>query len=164
MKDHPDNAKYDGAVKHDQEKPMMELLSPKWLTAVATVLTFGARKYAADNWRKGLKQRRLVGAAMRHLNAYNDGEDLDPESGLSHLAHASCCLMFAFELKITHPELDDRYKLHQHEELVVNAAVIASVQAESDARAQRCEDTKHIFAGMKNKCLCGKREIRPYGS
>jgi hypothetical protein len=47
---------------------------------------------------------------MRHLHAFNDGEDKDPESGLSHLAHASCCLMFLLEFEKTHQELDDRYK------------------------------------------------------
>ena len=40
----------------------------------------------------------------------NDGEDKDPESGLSHLAHAACCIMFLLEFEKTHPELDDRYK------------------------------------------------------
>jgi len=43
--------------------------------------------------------------------AFNDGEDKDPESGLSHLAHSLCCLMFLLEFEKTHPELDDRYKV-----------------------------------------------------
>lgn len=97
-------------VKKDEGKVQMELLSGHWLYGVATVLTFGAKKYSAHNWRKGLHQSRLLGAAFRHLVDYLGGEDLDPESGLSHLYHASCCLMFASELKETHPELDDRYK------------------------------------------------------
>lgn len=96
--------------KYDGEKVRMELLSSLWLFGVAQVLTFGAKKYAADNWRKGLSQRRLIGAAFRHLTAYNGGEDLDPETGVSHLLHASCCLMFAFELKELKPELDDRWR------------------------------------------------------
>lgn len=97
-------------MKHDGDKPEMALLSSSWVFEVAKVLTFGKRKYAADNWRQGIAQRRLVSAALRHLLAYNNGEDLDPETGLSHLGHASCCMMFAFELLQTHPELDDRWK------------------------------------------------------
>lgn len=97
------------AVKFDGEKIQLELLSASWLLGVGRVLTFGARKYAAHNWRNGLQQSRLVGAALRHLVAYLGGENLDPESGLPHLHHASCCLMFASELLETHPELDDRY-------------------------------------------------------
>lgn len=97
-------------TKHDAGKPMMSLLSSKWLLGVAAVLTFGAKKYASHNWRKGLWNSKLMDAAGRHIAAFNDGEDVDPESGLSHLLHASCCLMFAYELSLTRPDLDDRYK------------------------------------------------------
>lgn len=98
------------AIKHDQGKIQLELLSPTWLLGVGSVLTFGAKKYAAHNWRLGLPQSRLLGAALRHLCAFLGGQDLDEETGLSHLYHASCCLMFASELLKTHPELDDRWK------------------------------------------------------
>lgn len=99
-----------GATKHDSGKPMMGLLSSLWLVGVAQVLTFGAKKYASHNWRKGINQSRLMDAALRHLASFNGGEDLDPETGLSHLLHASCCIMFAYELLQTHPQMDDRYK------------------------------------------------------
>lgn len=97
------------AVKFDQGKAPLSLLDPKWLVEVAKVLQFGAKKYAAHNWRQGLAHSRLLDAALRHLNSFNDGEDLDPESGLFHLAHASCCLMFLTNLHLTRPDLDDRY-------------------------------------------------------
>jgi hypothetical protein len=52
----------------------------------------------ADNWRKvDQLERRYMGAAMRHLNAFRQGETLDAESGLHHLAHAMCCLAFIIE-------------------------------------------------------------------
>lgn len=98
------------AVKHDQGKPPLHLLSTTALTEVAKVLEFGANKYAAHNWRDGFVWSRPTAAALRHILAWNDGEDLDPESGQSHLAHAMCCLMFLLEFEKTHPELDDRYK------------------------------------------------------
>lgn len=100
----------DGAMKFDQEKVRVELLDPEWMEGVGRVLTFGAQKYAADNWRKGLSTRRLVGACLRHLFAFLRGEDLDPESGLSHLLHASCCLMFAFWMWTHRKDLDDRWR------------------------------------------------------
>jgi len=96
--------------KQDQDKVRLELLSATWLMGVGRVLTFGAQKYAAHNWRQGLHQSRLLGAALRHLVAFMGGQDRDPETGMSHLYHASCCLMFASELLETHPELDDRWK------------------------------------------------------
>ncbi len=96
--------------KDDAEKPKVELLSARWLLGVGSVLSFGAKKYAAHNWRKGIARSRLLGAGLRHIFAYLGGEDNDAESGLSHLHHASCCLMFASELHETRPDLDDRWK------------------------------------------------------
>lgn len=97
-------------TKHDQEKPAMQYLSNIWIIGVSEVLGFGAKKYEGHNWRKGITSSRLLGACLRHVFAYMGGEDNDPETGLCHLHHASCCLMFASELRITKPEFDDRYK------------------------------------------------------
>ncbi len=99
----------EGGTKHDTGKPPMSLLDRKWLEGTAKVLAFGANKYAANNWRKGISYSRLTDAALRHLHAYNDGEENDPESGISHLYHASCCLMFLANMSETRPDLDDRY-------------------------------------------------------
>ena len=61
------------------------------------VLTFGAEKYDEDNWRKGMDVRRPLRAAQRHyMLGPMRGEVLDPESGLPHLAHVGCCMMFAW--------------------------------------------------------------------
>jgi hypothetical protein len=98
------------AVKHDADKLPMHLLSTEALEQIAAVLQFGAEKYAAHNWRKGFVWSRPLSAALRHLLAFNAGEDRDPESNLSHLAHAACCIMFLLEFEKTRPELDDRYK------------------------------------------------------
>lgn len=103
--------------KNDSEKIRMELLSTTALLEIAKVATFGAKKYAPDNWRGGLAWRRVLGAAFRHLSAFNDGEDKDPETGLSHLAHLGCCVMFLLEYEKTHKDLDDRYKGGSHDNL-----------------------------------------------
>lgn len=97
-------------IKHDSDKPRLELLDPDFLTEVAKVMTFGAKKYEANNWRKGLEVSRCLGACLRHVLAVVKGEDKDPESGMSHMAHATCCLMFVYTMLRTRPELDDRYK------------------------------------------------------
>ena len=99
-----------GGVKHDQGKPRMDLLDRHALEQIAEVLGFGAEKYSAHNWRGGIAMSRLLGAALRHIHAHNDGEDTDAESGLSHLAHAGCCLMFALRMEKDRPDMDDRYK------------------------------------------------------
>lgn len=81
-------------LKNDVEKTRLELLHPTFLVAVAKVLTFGAKKYASWNWYKGIDYGRIYGAAQRHLNAWWAGENLDSETGYSHLWHAACELMF----------------------------------------------------------------------
>lgn len=98
------------ALKFDTDKLPLNLLSTEAMNQTAAVLKFGAQKYAEHNWRKGFAWSRPLAAAMRHITAFNDGEDIDPESGLSHMAHAACCIMFLLEFEKTHPELDDRFK------------------------------------------------------
>jgi hypothetical protein len=98
------------ALKFDQDKLPLHLLSTEAMNQTAAVLAFGAQKYAEHNWRKGFVWSRPLSAAMRHITAFNDGEDKDPESGLSHLAHAACCIMFLLEFEKTNKHLDDRYK------------------------------------------------------
>lgn len=98
------------ALKFDDGKLPLHLLSTEAMNQTAAVLAFGAQKYAEHNWRKGFVWSRPLSAAMRHITAFNDGENKDPESGLSHLAHAACCIMFLLEFEKTSKHLDDRYK------------------------------------------------------
>lgn len=91
--------------KYDGEKPRMHLLPPKSMVEVAKVLTFGAEKYDEHNWRKLENlQNRYTSGALRHIFAHNDSELLDEESGLSHLAHAICCLLFKLEIELENAE------------------------------------------------------------
>jgi hypothetical protein len=96
-------------VKFDQDKPMMHLIDSYAAEQLALVLTFGAKKYAANNWRKGLAITRLVGAALRHLFALLGGQTNDPETGLNHAAHAMCCCMFIVWTMKHRPDMDDRH-------------------------------------------------------
>lgn len=81
--------------KFDQDKTRLDLVYPQFVENVGKVLTFGAKKYEPNNWQKVEDPvNRYYAAALRHLIAWREGEDKDPESGLSHLAHAACNLMF----------------------------------------------------------------------
>ena len=86
--------------KFDAGKVDYTLVPWDGLEEVVKVLEFGARKYARDNWQQveGGMQR-YQAAAFRHMIAYNQGEKADPETGLSHLAHAGCCLLFLLSLE-----------------------------------------------------------------
>jgi len=72
------------------------------------VLDFGAKKYAAWNWAKGMPFSAVIASATRHLIALSTGEAADPESGIEHRGHVACNLrMLMFYLRCC-PEMDDR--------------------------------------------------------
>ena len=75
---------------------------------IINALEFGAEKYAAWNYTQGLKYSRTLGAFRRHIWGWLKGEN-DPETGLSHLAHAACNVLFLVEYeKRELNECDDR--------------------------------------------------------
>jgi hypothetical protein len=80
------------------------------LEEMAKVMTFGAHKYAPHNFRLGMKYSRLWNGALRHLWAWLNGEDNDPESGVSHLAHCACCVLMLLDLQLLGKGDDDRWK------------------------------------------------------
>ncbi len=97
-------------VKHDSNKPRMELLPPLALKELAQVMTAGAKKYGDHNWKGGMKHGRLIGAALRHITSYLAGEDIDEETQTLNLANAAVDLMFIIEyIKLGKGE-DDRFK------------------------------------------------------
>jgi len=81
--------------KDDTGKPRWDLLPWAEVEQVVEVLTVGAVKYEDDNWKYvPHPRRRYFAACIRHILAWWHGEKLDPETGLHHLAHAVCCLLF----------------------------------------------------------------------
>lgn len=96
------------AVKDDKGKLRMDLLPVRSLVQVAQVYTYGAEKYAPNNWRKGMAWSRIYAAILRHLFRFWGGEDLDSESGLPHLAHAAFGVLTLLDYGLTHLEYDDR--------------------------------------------------------
>lgn len=74
----------------------------------ARVLEYGKRKYAAWNWSKGMAWSVCLGCAARHLEQILGGEELDGESGLLHVGHVGCNLIFLLQFHRTYPEGDDR--------------------------------------------------------
>jgi hypothetical protein len=95
-------------VKFDDDKTPYELLPPELLHGVAQVLKFGAIKYSARNWELGMAWSRPFGALMRHMWAWWRGEDVDPETGMSHLWHAGCCIAFLMAYEERSIGADDR--------------------------------------------------------
>ena len=86
-----------GGTKNDEGKPDFSLIPYYIQEEQARVLMHGARKYGRDNWMKGFDFNRLMRAAQGHLLSWWWVDDNDPETGLSHLAHARCMIDFLYE-------------------------------------------------------------------
>ena len=89
-------------------KNVFELSSPYEMEQAVRVLEFGAKKYKAWNWAKGMAWSVPTGCALRHAKATFDGEKVDPDSGEQHMAHILCNLMMLDWYVQHYPEGDDR--------------------------------------------------------
>lgn len=94
--------------KDDGGKARFDLLPPEMLFGVSDVLAFGAAKYSERNWEHGMSWGRVFAALMRHMWAWWRGEANDAETGLSHLAHAGCCIGFLIAYEARKVGTDDR--------------------------------------------------------
>lgn len=99
-----------GSKRADAGKLRYDLIPPRVIEDLTKVLTGGAQKYGDHNWSKngGMRWTRCYSSMMRHIQAWYGGEDTDPESGLSHLAHAMCNLSFLMEYERINQDGDDR--------------------------------------------------------
>lgn len=105
------------------------------LTALAEHYGRGAEKYDNHQWRKGYEWSKSYAALQRHLTAFWDGEDIDPDpamNGASHLAAVAWHAFTLLEFAERFPEFDDRYKPLDVEE-TVDAEITRQEEAEHDA-------------------------------
>lgn len=98
----------DKLQKFDGSKRRYDLIPYDALEEIIKALEFGAEKYGDDNYLHGTKWTRYWSASMRHLTAWIRGETIDPESGLSHLAHTEACVLFLLTYERRNIGEDDR--------------------------------------------------------
>jgi hypothetical protein len=100
-------------VKYDNTKIQMELLPMQELREVARVLTYGAKKYAPDNWKKVPNAKeRYAGALLRHFTDYREGITFDHETcpdPLRHIAQVACNALFLLYFEL----LDENTKANE---------------------------------------------------
>lgn len=82
------------ALRYNSDKPKYSLLDLKSMEPGVRVLEFGAKKYAPNNWKKGMPMSEILDSMMRHIAALQSGEYIDPESGLPHTGHIQCNALF----------------------------------------------------------------------
>lgn len=100
-------------------KPSISLIPAAALIHEGVVMALGAKKYGAYNWRdKTVDARVYIDAAIRHLLQWHDGENNDPESGASHLAHARACCGILLDAESLGMLVDNRPKPGKATELI----------------------------------------------
>ena len=82
------------ASRYNEGKPKWSLVHYESLVPMIRVLEFGALKYAPFNWQKEMDLKEILESMQRHLAALMDGEEIDKESGISHMGHIQCNALF----------------------------------------------------------------------
>lgn len=90
-------------------KPPIELIPPAGIIHTALAMGNGGAKYGPYNFRdKKIQSMIYIGAAMRHLLAFLDGEDYAKDSGVHHLGHAAACCMILLDALECNNIIDNR--------------------------------------------------------
>lgn len=100
-----------GAEK-GQKDARFDLIPWDQVWKVAELYGKGAKKYEARNWEKGYDWSLSFAALHRHLAQFWGGQSYDDETGAHHLASVIFHALAMMEFEETHPELDDRPKVH----------------------------------------------------
>jgi hypothetical protein len=130
-----------GGQKADAGKDPWHLLPWDAVRGIVQVLRFGAGKYEPRNWERGMDWSRCFSACIRHLTAWFEGEDKDPETGLSHLWHAGCCILFLIAFEARGIGRDDRPKgemsVRVSEAVSSGKEGVSALQRERQSAAER---------------------------
>lgn len=125
MKDNKkEEPKGERAARFNSDKIRYDLVPPYALEQIAKIFTFGAKKYSAHNWKKGMPWSECEASLRRHLQAYSSGEDFDYDkdcpgcqagdctshSGIYHMAAVAVNAMFILDYYRSNPKFDDRIK------------------------------------------------------
>lgn len=92
-------------------KPPLHLIPGVALVEEAMAFKDGAKKYGPYNWRdEKVSASIYIGAALRHIHEWFDGEERAADSGRHHLAHARACLAIILDAASCGQIVDDRPK------------------------------------------------------
>ena len=133
------------------KKINMYLIPPIFKKLVAQVLQSGANKYGPWNWRKDdpIKVSTYISAMQRHLDAFQDGETLDPESGITHLAHVAAGVAILLDAEKAGNLNDDRNIIASNDRNIINNLIIK--------RISRDEQINNSFVE------CSKKHAQSFG-
>lgn len=144
-------------LKYDHDKPMMNLLPLDVLYSVAKVLTMGAKKYTPHGYRTVEDaENRYSSALLRHLTDFQQGIELDEESGLPHIDHVICCaLIISWHQKNKKTTLEQ--VLDEMKEHAMKVKYPFDRKAENESDYCECKENVMLLACDLRTCgKCGK--------
>lgn len=95
-------------LRYNEGKLRYDLFEPYAMEQLAKVFTRGAQKYAERNWEKGMSWTAMLASLERHKEAWKQGEDIDPETGLLHMAQVAWNALSIVSYYKLYPKGDDR--------------------------------------------------------
>jgi hypothetical protein len=131
-------------TQHGLKKAQHHLTPTTALEEMAGAFELGAKKYGAFNWReKTVSASTYVSAAKRHIDAWWERQEVDPESGRHHLGHALACLAILIDAQKFKNIVDDRPKvgLHNRGRMVILGAPVADYLIEEAKEFLRANGT-----------------------
>ncbi|WP_051264107.1 dATP/dGTP diphosphohydrolase domain-containing protein [Rhizobium leucaenae] len=107
-------------------KPSAQFIPPVAILEESAVMALGAAKYGAFNWQdEPIDATTYYSAAIRHLLQWFSGEDVDQESGASHLAHVRACMAILLDAQASGRLVDDRPECASASEAIERLKVTA---------------------------------------
>jgi hypothetical protein len=149
------------------KKTPLRLVPPALLIFVAHVMVLGAKKYGEWNWRANkVRHTVYLEAAIRHLQAALDGEDVDKESGLPHEAHAAACMGIVLDAKQLNCLIDDRNKSGYVQRLMdslIERSASEELQKFIKEDRDRCfRETLEVISPSPSAAMCAvTRDLNP---
>ncbi|WP_042297130.1 dATP/dGTP diphosphohydrolase domain-containing protein [Paraburkholderia bannensis] len=114
-------------------KAPMSTVSAAVMAEVGVAMLEGAAKYGRHNYRAvGVRASVYYDATIRHLFSWWEGEDIDPDSGMSHITKAITSLVVLRDAMIQNMMTDDRAPSSKDFYAALNAAAGAILDKHAD--------------------------------
>ncbi|MGD9724364.1 MAG: dATP/dGTP diphosphohydrolase domain-containing protein [Pirellulales bacterium] len=145
-------------------KPQMGYFPVGAMEPLARVMELGAKKYGPYNWRQQpIRNMDYAHAALRHLTAWIGGQSIDPESGISHLAHVASRMAIVLDAESVGTAIEDRSWMAAGGVLEAPGAELVATSQPVPAQPQRTGRRIAAVAARRAELGLGGGTVRATG-